>query len=114
MGIAVRGVSIDSGVIPLKVDEALIAWTPWDIDLPTRGRVKVGLLEDINGKDWTELYAHVSAHRSGTKGDASVVSVFRDFQYLVVEERLDAEAVHKEFLKIDEYARMLGAHEGSH
>jgi hypothetical protein len=100
-------------VIPLKANVALIAWTPLDKDLPTRGRVKVGLLEDINGEDWTERYAHLGGDPRETNGNASLVSVFRDFQYLVVEERLDPEAVHKEFLKIDEYARMLGAHEDS-
>jgi len=38
----------------------------------------------------------------------SVAGVLWNFQYLVVEERIDPEAVHKAFMAIDEYAQLFG------
>jgi hypothetical protein len=96
----------------VKASEALIAWTPLDADIPTRGQLEVGLLVSDNDRDWTAPYSHTggAAHldRRAMRGAESVIRLLRDFQYLVVEERLDPEAVHKAFLKIDEYAEMFG------
>lgn len=38
----------------------------------------------------------------------SITGVLWNFQYLVVEERIDPEAVHKAFTAIDEYAQLFG------
>jgi hypothetical protein len=47
--------------------------------------------------------------RRHMRGSESLVELFRDFHYLIVEERLDPEAVHKAFLVIDEYADLFDA-----
>ena len=97
----------------MKAHEALIAWTPLEIGHGTSGQVKVGRLIKNGGLDWTAPYSHTCgaaySNRRSMRSHESMARLFQDFQYFVVEERLDPEAVHKAFLVIDEYADLFGA-----
>lgn len=89
----------------------MIAWTPLDYDLPTKGQIAVGrVLPD----DWTVPYAFTGglALSRDLRGDKSIILMFHDLQYFVVEKRLDPEAVHQAFLQIDEYAAIFEHQEG--
>lgn len=94
----------------MKAHEALIAWSGWDDPSPTAGQVAVGRIVGEGEVAWTNGYAHTggiaSEGRRQMQGADSLVGLFRDFHYLVVDERLDPEAVHKAFLQIDEYAEL--------
>jgi len=85
--------------------------------MPKKGQVKVGtLVEDKEEKDWAVSYSHTGGaarlDRRGTTGKASIVRLFEEFHYLIVEERINPEAVHKAFLEIGEYAEMFGGPSG--
>ncbi|TGV08197.1 hypothetical protein EN816_34100 [Mesorhizobium sp. M8A.F.Ca.ET.173.01.1.1] len=96
----------------MKTHEALIAWSGWDDQSPTRGHVAVGLIVGEGQVDWSAGYASTGGAafeaRRQIRGAQSIIGIFRDFHYLVVDERLDPERVHKAFLVIDEYAEIVG------
>jgi hypothetical protein len=76
------------------------------------GQIAVGRIIGDGEVDWTDGYAHAGgaalAARCRMRGARSTMGVVKDFHYLVVDERLDPEAVHKVFLAIDEYAELFG------
>lgn len=95
----------------MKAHEAVIAWNGWDDDAATAGRVAVGRVVGEGQVAWSTGYAHTagggsSEARRKMRGARSVIGVLTDFHYLVVDERLDPEEVHKAFLVIDEYAEL--------
>ncbi|AZO56820.1 MULTISPECIES: hypothetical protein [unclassified Mesorhizobium] len=97
----------------MKAHEALIAWSGWDDESAMRGQVAVGRMVGEGQVAWTNGYSNkggavlVQARRK-MRGAQSLAGVFRDFHYLVVDERLDPELVHRAFLAIDEYADLFG------
>lgn len=98
----------------MKAHEALIAWSAWDDNVATAGQVAVGRMAGEGQVDWTAGYSSTGGGasfeaRRQMRGAESVVGMFKDFHYLVVDERLDPEVVHKAFLVIDEYAELFGA-----
>lgn len=96
----------------MKAHEAMIAWSGLDDDTPARGHVAMGRMFGEGQIDWVIGYATAGGHRITAKrhmrGAHSLVGLFKDFHYLVVDERLDPEKVHKAFLAIDEYADLFG------
>ncbi|TPN86635.1 hypothetical protein FJ987_04640 [Mesorhizobium sp. CU2] len=96
----------------MKANEALIAWSGLDDETPARGHVAIGRMIGEGQVDWVIGYASAAGHRIVAKrhmrGAHSLVGLFRDFHYLVVDERLDPEKVHRAFLAIDEYAELFG------
>ena len=94
----------------MKAREALIAWSGLDDPEPFKGKVLVGRVVDEGQVDWSDPYVSSSGAsfpaRRALRGADTLVGLFRDFQYLVVEERLDPEVVHSAFLAIDEYAEL--------
>lgn len=96
----------------MKAHEALIAWSGWDDESTMRGQVAVGRIVGEGEVSWTNGYASTGGAsleaRRRMRGSESTMGVLQDFHYLVVEERLDPEAVHNAFLAIDEYAELFG------
>ncbi|MDG4895180.1 hypothetical protein P9272_16550 [Mesorhizobium sp. WSM4976] len=96
----------------MKAHEALIAWSGWDDESPMRGKVAVGRIVGEGQISWTDGYSNTGGAaleaRRKMRGAQSLIGVVKDFHYLVVDERLDPEAVHKAFLAIDEYAKLFG------
>jgi hypothetical protein len=86
----------------MKAAEALIAWTP-----DSRDAVEVGPLLRAGEADWTEPYDYTGGAAYTTRrkmtGPLATAMVFIEFHTLVVRDGLDPQAVHREFLKIDEF-----------
>ena len=72
------------------------------------GPVEVGPYPDNNA--WSDRYdmsAGCCHTDRGTSVEAKAMMLFIDFHRLVVSWGLDPQAVHREFLKIDEYRRRI-------
>jgi hypothetical protein len=67
----------------------------------------VGPLLRDRDDDWTDPYDYTGGAafvwRRSLSGPLAVAMVFIEFNTLVVRDGLDPQAVHREFLKIDEY-----------
>jgi hypothetical protein len=78
----------------------------WNMD---SREVKVGPWPDVSG--WSGRYdmslgcCSSNRHRMSAEGQAMML--FIDFHSLVIGRGLDPQAVHREFLKIDEYRRRI-------
>lgn len=103
----------------LRPQDALVAWTPGHLDAlganPMAGKVAVGpLLQSDGERDWTEPYECTGGAAEMSwrelKGDEMMIAVMTLFHMLVVQEGLDPQVVHKEFLKIDVYRHKLRRH----
>ena len=90
----------------MKAREALIAWSGLD-DPNFGGTVMVSRVVN-DGQVERKADGPMHELRFVMEGSDSLVGLFQDFQYLVVEEHLDPEAVHRAFLAIDEYAALSG------
>ena len=97
----------------MKAHEALIAWSGLDAPKPYAGTVMVSRRGSDPQDDWSVRYplsnTEASRARFSMRGSEGLAGLFMDFQYLVVEERLDPEVVHEAFMAIDEYAALFGA-----
>ncbi len=90
--------------------ETIIAFTPIGFeDRITCGGVKVGKWPDKNG--WSDQYlmtigACYSERRKMSKHELEKM-MFIDFHTLVVKDGFDPKILHQEFLKIDEYRKLI-------
>src|SRR6266508_2284270 len=88
----------------MKAYEIMIAWTAVAENMPTAGKVEVGILatkgDDITVGLWPGKYL------SSIKGAevADPAGLLETFHRIVVRDRIDPQMTHQEFLKIDEYA----------
>ncbi len=98
------------------IDSWMVAWnakhTKPEVAGPLpAGAVKVGSWPDLTG--WSDDYDMISGccdrYRIPEDLHGKVMMMFIDFHTLVVAEGLDPQAVHMEFLKIDEYRRRIPA-----
>jgi len=98
----------------MKGNDALIAWTPanWDIPLcaATRGKIRIGPLIQKGEIDWTDHpveYACTggAAYTSWRKlkPEALLAMIFIEFNAIVVRDGIDPQDAHRAFLTIDEY-----------
>jgi hypothetical protein len=95
----------------MKACDALIAWTPLDMDIGSRnhGKVMVGpLLKDRRSPDWTHDFAVTGGaayvRTRKLEGAPALVELLLTFHEIVVEGGIEPEAAHQAFLGIDEYA----------
>ena len=88
----------------LGIDNWMVAWTPGQ---PTA--VKVGPWPDR--QRWSDKYDSTTGccedNHQGDDLDRKIALMFIDFHTLVVGDSMDPQAVHREFLKIDEYRRRI-------
>ncbi len=86
------------------IDTWMVAYNPGEPD-----SVKVGPWPDRTGwscqLDFTMGCCELARH--GWPEDRKVAMMFIDFHTIVVGDRMDPQAVHREFLKIDEYRRRI-------
>ena len=79
------------------IDEWMVAWNKG-------GPVEVGPYPDNRGwSDRNDMSAGCCLANRGVSVEAKAMMLFIDFNKLVVGYGLDPQAVHREFLKIDEY-----------
>ena len=95
----------------MKARDAWIAWNGLN-DRPFAGTLIVSRVaqigEDVASANHTQLNGATRDLRFSMHASHGLIGLFQDFQYLVVEERLDPEVVHRAFLAIDEYAEIFG------
>jgi hypothetical protein len=101
----------------MRVRDALIAWTPPDVEWPvkgpnlnwaTRGQVKVGLLPaGPNTPNWSDLYEYTGGaayiRTRKLNGTWARAQAFADFNEVVVGTGIDPVVAHEAFWAIDEY-----------
>lgn len=97
----------------MKFLETMIAWTPttesWADTHYKPGSVRIGPWPDR--QRWSDAYAMTEGACDAEMHVLSPVerslAVFMIFNKLVIRDGLDAEVVHDEFLKLDEYRERL-------
>lgn len=96
----------------MKYLECFIAWTPHHetyYDDPKCGTVEIGPLPDRSG--WSHGYAMTggSCYSARHKGmdDRRNALMMVDFHTMVVRDGIDPQVAHKEFLKVDEYRKII-------
>jgi hypothetical protein len=93
----------------MKAHEALIAWTSEGDGLSTQ--ILIGPAD--GDQDWIDSFDCTGGAaffaRRDIRGEDSVRVLFADFIDLIVECRMDPKAVHREFMKIDEYREIVEA-----
>ncbi len=93
----------------MKVQSALIAWTPAYLIGHTKcGQIAVGPLLNDGDRDWTHGYAFTGG-AAYTKWQrltdrAAVTQLFILYNTIVARDGLDPQTVHDAFLKIGAYA----------
>ena len=89
----------------MKMMESQFAWNA----VERGGDIRVGVLPDLTG--WTDRYdctgGFCYTDRLDMMTEARIAMLFIDFNQLVVGCRLDPQKVHAEFMKIDEYRKMI-------
>lgn len=94
----------------MKYKDCLIAYTPaWDESSQTKGQIKVGYCPDEDG--WSDAYSYttggVFTNRQKMDHWQQVSMMFADFHAAVVRDGVDPQDVHKAFLAIDEYRKVI-------
>lgn len=86
------------------IDNWMVAWTPGKPE-----DVRVGRWPDKTG--WSRAYDQTAGccelERDQLRPSDKVAIMFIDFHTLTVRDRMDAQAVHREFMKIDDYRRYI-------
>lgn len=90
----------------MKYQDALVAWTP------RTDKIDVGPLISEDARDWSRPYSHTGgaayvALRECKNEFQRDMMMFIEFHSIVVRDRVDIDAAHKAFLKIDEYRRRI-------
>lgn len=94
----------------LPVDGWMVAWTPAHGPLSANhnvspGDIEVGPYPDRNG--WSRPYPLWISAEPGMGHTAAVLRIFLEFHTMVVRDGIDPQRAHREFLKIDAYARAI-------
>ena len=90
----------------MKAREAIIGWNDLDDEDPSSGNVWIGRAISISEINWNEDTQQVAAPilKYHMRGGRNAKSLLADVRYLVDDESLYPELVHRAFLAIDEYA----------
>lgn len=94
----------------MKASEAMIAWTPASYGHSSAaGQMEVGLWPDTGR--WSHRYVFSAGacmrDSRALKGDAAIAQMMLDFHTAVVRDGIPVDVAHREFLKIDEYRRVI-------
>lgn len=88
----------------MKARESLIAWN-------YGGDVKIGPLLKDGDADWTKpfIYTGGAAYTDvrGLRGTDSTARLLVDFVCMAVRDKVDPLALHREFMKVDEYRTLM-------
>jgi hypothetical protein len=97
----------------LTIDDWIVCWTPanWTAkhgDEPAGQMVVARLGDDVY---WSKKYAYVTGCCESNHHNRPLLEkialMFIDLHTLVVRDRIDPQAAHREFLKIDEYRKRI-------
>ena len=90
----------------MKAREAIIGWNDLDDGDPSSGNVWIGRAISISEINWNEDTQQVAAPvlKYQMRGGRNAECLLADVRYLVDDECLNPERIHRAFLAIDEYA----------